>query len=116
MFVCAFFVLLALSAFSGDKTDAAPLAAELTNLNLSSTSGNDFTSDDLNVTYTLSGTATTAATAWYKNGSPLMALLMPFEGGAANALGDYSGNGQTATTIGRTSVERDRGVRWRRRV
>ena len=49
--------------------------------------------DDLICSYDLAGTATTAATAWTRNGTPLMTLYMPCEGGQANALLDYSGNG-----------------------
>jgi hypothetical protein len=45
------------------------------------------------VQYDLAGTATTACTAWYTNGSPQMLLYLPMEGGAANALKDYSGSG-----------------------
>jgi hypothetical protein len=61
------------------------------------------TSDNLTVSYTLTGAATTAATAWYASASPpapTMAFFLPMEGGATNALNDYSGNGVTATTNG----------------
>lgn len=60
----------------------------------------NFTTDDLYCAYNLLGTATTAGTTWYLDGSPLMAFYLPMEGGAANALNDYSGNGITATTNG----------------
>ncbi|UCH82622.1 MAG: hypothetical protein JSW50_09030, partial [Candidatus Latescibacterota bacterium] len=73
---------------------------EIQNLSLTATSPGNLTTDDLICNYDLAGTATTAATAWYKDGSPVHALLMPFEGGAANALMDHSGNGQTATASG----------------
>jgi hypothetical protein len=65
---------------------------------LISSSGNDYTEDTLNLTYTLGGGATTSAIAWQKNGQPLMELFMPFEAGPTNALGDLSGNGNTVGT------------------
>jgi lysophospholipase L1-like esterase len=77
-----------------------PVYPEIENLSLTSTSGNDITTDDLTCAYDLAGSATTAATAWYVDGSPLMALYLPMEGGAVEALEDRSGNGITATTNG----------------
>ncbi len=74
----------------------------VTDLILSSTSGNDTTDDDLILDYNLAGGATTAAIAWKKNGMPQMALYMPMEGGAANALKDYSGNGHAPSNNGAT--------------
>lgn len=68
------------------------LKPELTDMSLDGTSPDYQTSADLIANYTLSGTATTAATAWYRNGMPAMTLYMPFEGGEANALFDFSGN------------------------
>jgi hypothetical protein len=61
------------------------------------------TSDDLTVGYTLTGAATTTATAWYVSASPpapMMAFYLPMEGGATNALSDYSGNGLVASANG----------------
>ena len=43
---------------------------------------------------------TSSATAWLKNGEPLMDLYMPFEGGADYSKVDYSGNGHEAIPIG----------------
>ncbi len=43
--------------------------------------------------FALAGSATTAATTWYRNGAGLMSLYLPMEGGESNALNDYSGNG-----------------------
>ena len=63
------------------------------NLALTSTSGSNLDNDDLTCGYDLAGSATTAATAWYVNSSPLMNLYMPMEGGETNALMDYSGSG-----------------------
>jgi hypothetical protein len=71
------------------------------NLSLTSTSGNNLVTDDLYCRYDLAGGATTAATAWYKDESPLMALYMPFEGGETKALLDVSGNGVTVTVGGK---------------
>ena len=62
------------------------------NLSLTSTSGNNLDTDALTCEYELSGGATTAATAWYKDTDPLMALYLPMEGGESNALLDFSGN------------------------
>jgi lysophospholipase L1-like esterase len=89
------------TAFS--TTDAGDLQASnvltvaggptLTNVALTSTSGRNVTSDDLTASYTLAGSATTAATAWTRNGAPIMNLYYPFEGGSGRALTDYSGGG-----------------------
>jgi hypothetical protein len=75
----------------------------VTGVSLSSGSGMFLTSDDLTAGYTLTGTATTAATAWYVSASPpapLMAFYLPMEGGAAHALEDQSGHGITAVPHG----------------
>ncbi|MCB2229094.1 hypothetical protein KQH82_00120 [bacterium] len=72
---------------------------ELENLLLSSSSGNNFTADDLTVAFDLLDAATTAATAWYLDGNPVMVGYYPFEGDTA-ALRDYSGNGNHATASG----------------
>ena len=55
---------------------------------------------DLQAANSLTLSATADATAWYKGGSPLMTLYMPFEGGSDYALEDYSGNGHVATPMG----------------
>jgi lysophospholipase L1-like esterase len=81
--------------------DVAPLLVpEIENLVLTSTSGNDYTTDDLTCSYDLAGSTTTAATAWYKDAAPLMIAYLPMEGGAANALLDYSGSGHNGATAG----------------
>lgn len=68
---------------------------------LSSTSGGNTNDDDLNVSFTLGSGATTAATVWQRNGSPMQTLFLPFEGGSTNALRDLSGIGSTvALTVG----------------
>ncbi len=78
----------------------------LANLELTSTNfGLYATTDDLLCQYDLTDGAITAATSWYVSGSPLiplMTLYLPFEGGAVNALNDYSGNGITTTPHGNT--------------
>ncbi|MDX9856910.1 MAG: LamG-like jellyroll fold domain-containing protein [candidate division Zixibacteria bacterium] len=74
-------------------------SVEIANLVLSSSSGNDFTEDDLTVTYDLVDAATSAATAWYLDGTPLMTVFYPFESGTS-ALNDYSGNAHNATPVG----------------
>jgi lysophospholipase L1-like esterase len=63
----------------------------------------DADSGELNCSYALGTDADTAAVAWYKGTSPLtpiMTVYLPMEGGASNALLDYSGNGIAASTIG----------------
>jgi len=62
---------------------------------LSSTSGEDLVSDDLEVTFTLGGGASRSGVAWTKDSAPWMLLYMPFEGGPTNALSDLSGNNHT---------------------
>jgi len=74
------------------------------NVDLNSTSGNNLTSDDLEVTYTLEEGASTAAMAWYKDNSPMMDLYMVFEGGPDNAILDLSGNGNTISPSGVVSA------------
>jgi len=70
----------------------------VTGVTLTSTSGLDSTSDDLTAAFTLDGTA--AATAWYRDGAPDMALYVPMEGGATSAAQDYSGNAVPLTVTG----------------
>jgi len=48
----------------------------------------------------VSGDQLTAATAWYQDGSPIMVLYLPFEGGTTNSLTDYSGNSQPVEIYG----------------
>ncbi len=67
------------------------------NVELTSTSGSNLDSDDLTCGYDLVD-ATTAATAWYRDGTELMTLFLPMEGGESNALLDFSGNGVVVTT------------------
>jgi hypothetical protein len=69
----------------------------LDNVFLASTSGNNLDADSLKCTYNIIPSATTAVTAWYRNGSPLARLHLPFEGGNNFAFRDYSGNGNNAT-------------------
>ncbi len=56
--------------------------------------------DSLACSYNLGLQATTSATAWYKNGIPIMTLYMPFEGGPSFALDDASGNNNSMLPIG----------------
>ncbi len=71
-----------------------------TSVTVTSTSGNDYDTDDLTCAYGLTGDATTAATAWYVDSSPLMTMCLPMEGGATAALSDYSGNDLTVVANG----------------
>lgn len=67
---------------------------------LVSSTGADATDDDLTAVYSLTGPATTAATAWYRNGRPIMSLYLPFEGGPTAALNNYAGPGGVVTAVG----------------
>ncbi|MEJ2722377.1 MAG: FlgD immunoglobulin-like domain containing protein [bacterium] len=80
-----------------------PVVPGVENVAVTSTSGNDLTTDDLTCGYDLTGDAVTASTAWYAGGpllDPLMTLYLPMEGGMANALNDYSGNGIVSVAHG----------------
>ncbi|MBN1348039.1 putative Ig domain-containing protein [candidate division KSB1 bacterium] len=68
------------------------LPPQLVNLELLASSPNVLNSDYLFCTFELTGSATTAAIAWIRNAAPEMALYLPFEGGAENAVLDLSGN------------------------
>jgi len=72
----------------------------LTDLTLTSSLGTNSVDDAIQCTYTLTGSATTAAVAWYRNSQPAMTLYLPFEGGATAALQDYSGRGMTPSSVG----------------
>lgn len=80
--------------------DYLPEPPEVSDVVLAASSPGEYDDDDLTVTYSLAGTANGAATAWYLNDSPMMSLYLPFEGGAANALTDLSGNALTVTALG----------------
>ena len=67
---------------------------------LAASSPSNLTTDDLECTYTLVPDAKTAAVAWYRNATPQMSLLVPFEGGETNALLDFSGSGNNLTVGG----------------
>ncbi len=73
---------------------------EVIDVELSATTPLFVTTDDLTCTYTLQGTATTAAVNWFRNGSPVAAFEAPMEGGEANGLLDISGNGHDMTAVG----------------
>ena len=81
---------------------AGPAAPDVNDLEIASASDQNLETEDILCTYNLIGTATTSATAWYKEGIPLMELYLPMEGGSSDALNDYSGNGFTVTTNGNT--------------
>jgi hypothetical protein len=85
------FVFLCYNVFAG---------VSITNLNLTSTSGYNLTTDNLTCNYNLNDSANTTAIAWYKNNYPQMLLYLPFEGNSTNALKDYSGYGNNATNVG----------------
>jgi hypothetical protein len=105
----------AVTPFSADQTGdtessaaiiigmAGPAVPDVNDLEVASVTGQNLESEDILCTYDLIGTATTSATAWYKEGSSIMELYLPMEGGSSDALKDYSGNGITATVNGDTS-------------
>ena len=68
-------------------------------VNLTSESGFDLTTDTLTCSYDLGPDATTAGVSWQVNSNPLMNLFLPIEGGATNALVDISGHFNNATCI-----------------
>ena len=70
------------------------------NVDLTSTSGSDLSSDDLSCAFDLAGSATTAATVWNLDASPFATLALPMEGGASTALEDISGNGNDLAPYG----------------
>ncbi len=63
-----------------------------------SPSGCAFDNDNLICDFNLSGSATTAAIAWYVNDMPHALLYLPMEGGDTNAPLDYSGNANDGAT------------------
>ena len=95
----AFFLLLSLTLANLPESVKAQTPG-ISGFSLNSTSGNNTNDDDLISNYTLTGSAVTAATAWFKNGAPLMTLYLPFEGGPINGFEDYSGNNYAITASG----------------
>ena len=73
------------------------------NVALAASSPLHSTNDNLTCTYTLASSDSVAATAWYKNDTPVMSLYLPMEAGSANAIKDYSGNSVTCTVGGNTT-------------
>ena len=72
----------------------------ISNLELQSSSGNDLTNDDLYAYFDEGASVVETALAWYRNGTSINTLLLPFEGDYPDALLDYSGNNNNATTSG----------------
>jgi len=58
---------------------------------LTATPVGDETDDRLEATYTTNGSVVEVASAWQRAGLPFMDLYMPFDGGPANAVLDFSG-------------------------
>ena len=92
--ILGFVILLVLS------TTAFAQVPGVDSVAVSSTSGNFYTTDDLTCSYVLTGSATTASSTWFRDGSPFAALYLPFEGGLSSAFLDYSGNGLTVADSG----------------
>ncbi len=89
------FIVVFVFVFNGGSA-AAPYVSDLS---LTADSGGitcSYTLDEDPVT----GDQLTSATAWYRDGSPLMVLYLPFEGGGISSLKDYSGNSVTIEIFG----------------
>lgn len=118
-------LLVLFSSYTHPERPQIDLTPQISSLLLTSPSGLDLTNEDLICSHNLTGGATiavpawrlgdtppimpfegdstTAATSWYVSGSSLtllMALLLPFAGGAVNVPDDFSGNGITTTPLG----------------
>ena len=92
-----FWLLLVCSILYCGNLSYAQIPA-VSNLVLQATSPDNLTIDSLICTYNVTASVVETATAWYKNDSPEMLLYMPFEAGFTNALRDFSGNNNNATT------------------
>jgi len=64
----------------------------ISGLSLDATSVNNLTIDDLLCTYAEGSSVVETAATWYKDGVSETTLYLPFEGGDANALLDFSGH------------------------
>jgi len=95
LFVVSFVVL-----YTQETTAQSPTVS---NLSLDASPDGNSTNDELEANYNTNPSVVETASAWYRNGSPLAVLYLPFEGGASNALLDFSGNGNDASTTGYTS-------------
>ncbi len=71
---------------------ASAQTPDLSGLTVSTSLGNNSVNEGIVCDYTLTGSATTSATAWFRNGTPIMSFHLPLEGGEAGAVRDYSGN------------------------
>jgi len=86
--------LLTVLLFMGKTALAQPT---ISGLSISANSPNNYTNDDLGSSYTTGGGAVETAEAWYRNGNSETVLYLPFEGGATNALLDFSGHSNHAS-------------------
>ncbi len=66
--------------------------ATLNNVTAFTGSGNDLSTDTIFCDYNLTNNSTSAGVTWKRNGSSIMSLHLPFEGGRENSLLDISGN------------------------
>ncbi|MEA3461361.1 MAG: LamG domain-containing protein, partial [Bacteroidota bacterium] len=81
---------------------------EITGLSLSSTSGDNLTTDDLTASYTPNARVRETASAWYRNGTPVNTLYLPFEADYPNVLQDFSGSENHVTR----SMDQDSVPAW----
>ena len=72
----------------------------ITGLSLDASSPANSSNDDLIASYTNGPGVVETALAWYCNSRTFNILYFPFEGGASNALLDFSGNNNHLSTSG----------------
>lgn len=81
------------SADAATTVDTSGGEPAVTGVVLDGADGGSTYPQDLVVDYALAGGATTAATAWYRDGAPEMALYLPQEGDGPAALKNYASTG-----------------------
>jgi len=99
LFLCLVLTIFFISLFS-------PVSSEVNNISLESTSGLNQTTDNLTLSYELTGADTEETTVinWWANGESITQLHMSFNQNisttTAGAIKDYSGNGINGTLGG----------------
>lgn len=74
-------------------------AAEVSGLSLSADTPGNLTTDDLTASFSENFSVVETATAWFRDGNPDALMYLPFDGGAAEALNDYSGSDNHVTKV-----------------
>ena len=83
-------------------TTAQP-TPRINNFTLDAIPSGNSTNDNLVANYSTGSGVVETTSAWYRDGSPVAILYLPFEGGPSNALRDFSGNSNHVTTTGSPS-------------